>query len=56
MHRFANGRFRAEMTTTVGVGYLYKTIEVDGISVVVQVWDTAGQVRQSLRAARLRRS
>ena len=44
MYRFVEEKFQMDMKQTVGMGFLTKVMDVDGVSVKVQVWDTAGQV------------
>lgn len=45
LSRFMDNSFAQTYTSTVGVDFKIKTIEVDGIIVKLQVWDTAGQER-----------
>jgi small GTP-binding protein len=41
--RQANGVFDFKMMSTVGVDHLVSTIEIDGRSIKLMLWDTAGQ-------------
>ena len=41
--RFAENTFRPFNAATVGASFLAKTIDIDGISIKFQIWDTAGQ-------------
>ncbi|KAL2091310.1 hypothetical protein ACEWY4_013573 [Coilia grayii] len=45
MHRFVNHRFTNLFRATIGTDLLTKEISVDGRSVVLQIWDTAGTER-----------
>ncbi|KAM0681290.1 Ras- protein Rab-8B [Glugoides intestinalis] len=45
MTRFADSSYDAICSTTIGVDFKIKTIEIDGVKVKLQVWDTAGQER-----------
>ncbi|XP_075997002.1 ras-related protein Rab-7a isoform X2 [Genypterus blacodes] len=49
MNRFVNHRFTNMYRATIGTDFLNKTVTVDGTSVSLQIWDTAGTERfQSL--------
>uniref|UniRef100_A0A8C6UXH8 Ras-related protein Rab-7b n=1 Tax=Neogobius melanostomus TaxID=47308 RepID=A0A8C6UXH8_9GOBI len=49
MNRYVNHRFTNMYRATVGTDFLSKTETIDGISVTMQIWDTAGTERfQSL--------
>ena len=43
--RFVEGDFTSDYIQTVGIDFFEKTLEIDGKSVKVQIWDTAGQDR-----------
>ncbi|GAB1221370.1 hypothetical protein ENUP19_0080G0007 [Entamoeba nuttalli] len=42
MNQFINKSFTAQYKATIGADFLTKEIDVDGESVALQVWDTAG--------------
>ena len=43
MLRFADDSFSNNYVNTIGVDFRFKTFEVDGKRVKIQIWDTAGQ-------------
>ncbi|GFE53354.1 GTP-binding protein ypt1 [Babesia ovis] len=43
--RFADDTFTDSYITTIGVDFRFRTIEVEGRKVKLQIWDTAGQER-----------
>eukprot|EP01084_Bolivina_argentea_P306783 530180_1 len=43
--RFHYDTFETSFISTIGIDFQIKTIEVDGVRVKLQVWDTAGQDR-----------
>ena len=43
--RFCDDSFSESYITTVGVDFRFKSVEIDGKLVKLQVWDTAGQER-----------
>ncbi|CAD7940409.1 unnamed protein product [Amoebophrya sp. A120] len=43
--RFADDQFTESYITTIGVDFRFKTINVSGKTVKLQIWDTAGQER-----------
>ncbi|MFX0067801.1 MAG: Rab family GTPase [Promethearchaeota archaeon] len=45
--RFSEENFSDEYKLTVGVSFAIKTIDVDGLQVKLQIWDTGGQERFS---------
>ncbi|XP_028854610.1 ras-related protein rab7 [Denticeps clupeoides] len=52
MNRFVNHRFTNLYRATIGTDFLSKEMTVDGCSVTLQIWDTAGTERfQSLGTA-----
>ncbi|XP_023283278.1 ras-related protein Rab-7a-like, partial [Seriola lalandi dorsalis] len=49
MNRYVNHRFTNMYRATVGTDFLSKTVNIDGDTVTLQIWDTAGTERfQSL--------
>jgi small GTP-binding protein len=46
-HRFIENTFDGKYLTTVGVKVNNRTIEVDGVSVNILLWDIAGEARQN---------
>ncbi|XP_048110000.1 ras-related protein Rab-7a isoform X1 [Alosa alosa] len=57
MNRFVNHRFTNLFRATIGTDFLTKEISVEGRSVVLHIWDTAGTERfQSLGTAFFRAS
>ena len=45
--RFARNEFDFDYITTLGIDFMEKIVDVDGVKVKLQVWDTAGQERYS---------
>ena len=43
MMRFADDEFKESYVNTIGVDFRFRTINVDGARVKIQIWDTAGQ-------------
>jgi len=43
--RFAENTFNESFISTVGVDFKFRTVEIDGKMVKLQIWDTAGQER-----------
>jgi Ras-related protein Rab-7A len=43
LSQFVNGRFTAEYTGTVGASEFPKQIDIEGMSIDLQIWDIAGQ-------------
>lgn len=41
--RFVDDQFKGDLLATIGVDFRFRTIEVDGKKVKIQIWDTAGQ-------------
>uniref|UniRef100_A0A1B0B9M6 Ras-related protein Rab-25 n=1 Tax=Glossina palpalis gambiensis TaxID=67801 RepID=A0A1B0B9M6_9MUSC len=41
--RFTRNEFNLESKSTIGVEFATRSVKVDGITIKVQVWDTAGQ-------------
>jgi GTPase SAR1 family protein len=40
--KFTKGTFNTSTTTTIGVEFSAKVVEIDNKKIRVQVWDTAG--------------
>jgi Ras-related protein Rab-1A len=40
--RFCDDTFRDMYLTTIGVDFKFKTIDINGTGVKLQIWDTAG--------------
>eukprot|EP00118_Oscarella_pearsei_P011908 m.83675 g.83675 ORF g.83675 m.83675 type:complete len:222 (+) comp36361_c0_seq2:22-687(+) len=45
VHRFHQGKFEDDRMTTVGVNFFIHDVEVDGKTLELQIWDTAGEER-----------
>lgn len=45
MKRFVDDIFHCDTLTTIGVDFSIKTLTIDGATVKLQIWDTAGQKR-----------
>lgn len=45
VRRFTQGVFPPGQGATIGVDFMIKTVEVDGLKIKLQIWDTAGQER-----------
>lgn len=45
MNRFVSNQFNEHSFHTIGVEFLNKDIEINGEDYKLQIWDTAGQVR-----------
>jgi len=43
--RYADDMFNETYLTTIGVDFKFRTINIDGKKVKMQIWDTAGQER-----------
>ena len=43
--RFSDDQFSESYLTTIGVDFRFKTLNIDGRRVKLQIWDTAGQER-----------
>ena len=41
--RYSEDRFAENYCMTIGINYLYKVEEVEGVRIKLQIWDTAGQ-------------
>ena len=41
--RYTEGKFVDNYMMTIGINYVYKVVEVEGVKVKLQIWDTAGQ-------------
>lgn len=52
MERYIERRFSHQYKATIGADFLTKDVDIDDVSVNLQIWDTAGQERyQSLGSA-----
>eukprot|EP00475_Leptophrys_vorax_P046306 TRINITY_DN989_c0_g1_i1.p1 TRINITY_DN989_c0_g1~~TRINITY_DN989_c0_g1_i1.p1 ORF type:complete len:212 (-),score=76.31 TRINITY_DN989_c0_g1_i1:114-749(-) len=45
LFRFAEDSFTESYTSTIGVDFLFRKVNIDGANVKIQIWDTAGQER-----------
>merc|ERR1712038_2057685 len=45
MYRFVDNTYDTSLTTTIGIDFKIKTIDLDGKRIKLQIWDTAGQER-----------
>jgi len=45
MYRFVDDTYDTSLTTTIGIDFKIKTIDLDGKRIKLQIWDTAGQER-----------
>ncbi|KAI5189292.1 Ras-related protein Rab-1A [Nematocida sp. AWRm77] len=45
LQRFIENTFQGRFTSTIGIDFRSKRVEVDGKEVELQIWDTAGQER-----------
>ena len=45
LHRYVDGVFKADTRLTIGVEFQLKTIVVNGVQVILQIWDLGGQER-----------
>ncbi|XP_063150337.1 ras-related protein Rab-7a-like isoform X3 [Candoia aspera] len=45
MNQYVNNRFSSRFRATIGADFLSKEVHVDGRSLIVQIWDTAGTER-----------
>ena len=43
--RFVDGNFLTSLTSTIGVDFKVKLVEIGDLRVRLQIWDTAGQER-----------
>ena len=43
MLRFTDDKFNETYVNTIGVDFRFRTLEIDGKKVKIQIWDTAGQ-------------
>lgn len=41
--RFGSGKFAENYVMTIGINFIYKVVNVDGVKLKLQIWDTAGQ-------------
>ena len=45
IHSYVSNEFCADFKSTIGADFSSKTMEVNGVSVELQIWDTAGEER-----------
>jgi len=45
INRFVDGNFLTSLTSTIGVDFKVKLVDIDNLRVRLQIWDTAGQER-----------
>ncbi len=45
IRRFTTGEFKNSLASTVGIDCQIGRFSVDGVPIVLQLWDTAGQKR-----------
>jgi len=43
--RFSDDKFSEDIINTVGVDFKFKTLDIEGKKIKLQIWDTAGQER-----------
>jgi len=43
LQRFCNDSYDSNMLTTLGIEYFQRAVEIDDKSILMQIWDTAGQ-------------
>lgn len=41
--RFTENKFSDNYMMTIGLNYVYKIVDIEGVKIKMQVWDTAGQ-------------
>lgn len=41
--RFVDDEFKGDLLSTIGVDFRFRTVEVEGKKIKIQIWDTAGQ-------------
>ncbi|OXA60068.1 ras and EF-hand domain-containing protein homolog [Folsomia candida] len=57
IERVCQGHFTPNLSSTIGVDFRVKSVEVDGVAAACQIWDTAGQERfRSLTKSYFRRA
>jgi Ras-related protein Rab-7A len=55
VHRFTNCEFRVDFQATVGADFSAAWIDIDGDTINLQIWDTAGEERHDALAPRFYR-
>lgn len=45
IHKYINKEFRADFKATIGADFSSQELEMNGHNVMLQIWDTAGEVR-----------
>ena len=43
IQRFATGKFKEDIKSTIGIGFTQKYLSIDGVNIQCNLWDTAGQ-------------
>ena len=41
--RYVNQKYKISHVATIGVDFKVKTINIEGVKIKMQIWDTAGQ-------------
>ena len=41
--RYSKGQFVENFMMTIGINYVFNIINIDGMRITLQIWDTAGQ-------------
>ena len=44
--RFSDDSFSPNFISTIGIDFRIKTVEIRGKTIKLQIWDTAGQVKE----------
>ena len=43
LYRYRENKFADNYIMTIGINYVWKITEIDGVRIKLQIWDTAGQ-------------